>query len=228
MRTPDPAEPAAGPSWRERLRALPVFGDGLPGFDAEAAPDEPMPLLAAWLDEAITAGVSQPHAASIATVDAAGRPSNRTLILKDLTDRGPMFSTLATSPKGRDLASGSPVALLLYWRELGRQVRVTGPAVAGPPEDSARDFRQRHPDARAVVLAGEQSEPMPDAAEVERRVAEARQRVDADPELVHEAWRTYLVTPTEVEFWAAAPGREQVRLRYTSTTGAWRRERLWA
>jgi pyridoxamine 5'-phosphate oxidase len=145
---PAPARAPLAP-WRERLRALQVFPDGLPAFDPDAAPDDPLELAANWLTDAIEAGLLQPHAATWSTVDTAGAPSSRTLILKDLTSQGFWFATPSDSPMGRDLAANSSTALHLYWRDLGRQLRVTGSAVPGPPEVSRADWEARSPAARA-------------------------------------------------------------------------------
>ena len=136
-------------SWRERLRALPVFPDNLPAFDPDSAPDDPFELASTWLEAAIDAGVLQPHAATWSSVDENRTPSSRTLILKDLTRDGFWFATPSDSPMGRDLAGNSAAAMHLYWRELGRQLRVTGTAEPGTPEASRADWAARSPAARA-------------------------------------------------------------------------------
>ena len=111
--------------WRERLRGLPVFAGDEPTFDVDDAPSTPLLLFERWLTEAIDAGLLQPHAMSLAT---AG-PRARTLILKDVDARGFWFAASDDSPKGRALGADRHVALLFYWRELGRQVRVEGVAL---------------------------------------------------------------------------------------------------
>jgi pyridoxamine 5'-phosphate oxidase len=135
--------------WRDRLRALPVFPDDLPRFDPDSVPDDPLELASSWLADAVDSGLLQPHAATWSTVDSEGAPSSRTLILKDLTDEGFWFATPSDSPMGTDLAGNSAAAMHLYWREQGRQVRVTGTAVPGPPAVSSADWAARSPAARA-------------------------------------------------------------------------------
>ena len=100
--------------WRPRLRALPVFETEPPVFDTAAVPDDPLELVAEWLDLAIESGAPQPHVATLVTVSAEGDPSSRTLILKDLTPEGLWFATPSDSPAGRDLAAHPGAALQFY------------------------------------------------------------------------------------------------------------------
>jgi pyridoxamine 5'-phosphate oxidase len=130
-------------SLRRRLRALPDFPSDLPGFDPASAPADPVELFLAWLEEALAAGVRQPHAFSLATVAASGSPSSRMLILKDLDEDGWQFATARTSRKGRELAENPRAALNFYWSELGRQVRVVGAVVELSADASARDWAER-------------------------------------------------------------------------------------
>jgi len=165
---------------------------------------------------------------SIATVSAEGAPSTRTLLLKDVTPEGLWFATLSSSPKGRDLAHNPRAALLLYWREQGRQIRVVGDVEPGSRELARIDFLKRHPNARAIAAGGQQSEPLPATdAEYESAVSAARERIDADPEYVPDEWQAYLVRPVEFEFWQAARERDQLRLRYRRDGDGWVRDLLW-
>jgi pyridoxamine 5'-phosphate oxidase len=211
-------------SLRDRLRALPVFPGELPRFDTDAAPGDPLALLIEWLETAIAAGVAQPHAMALATASVTGEPSNRTLLLKDVDAEAVWFASLSNGPKGGDLAGNPRAALLLYWREQGRQVRITGAVEAGPREVSEADFLQRQPAARARAIAGRQSEPVED---FEAHLAPARALVAAEPDRVPDAWTAYRVIPASVEFWQAERERDQVRLRYVRDGAAWRRELLW-
>lgn len=164
---------------------------------------------------------------TIATANRAGEASARTLLLKDVTADGLWFATLSTSPKGRDLAENPHAALLLYWREQGRQIRVSGSVELGSRDLARADFLARHPNARAIAAGGQQSEPLPSDAEYDAAVAGARERIDADPEYVPGEWTAYLMRPIEFEFWQAARERDQLRLRYRRTDDRWTRELLW-
>jgi pyridoxamine 5'-phosphate oxidase len=170
---------------RHRLRALPDFPAELPAFDPATAPADPAELFLDWLDEALAAGVRQPHAFSLATVGAGtaehpAAPSSRMLILKDLDAGGWQFATASTSRKGRELAANPHAAMNFYWSEQGRQVRLVGAVAELSAEASARDWADR---------------PAGDGT--------------SNP-----AWQLYALRPTEVEFWQASPDRHHIRHRY--------------
>lgn len=214
-------------SWRDTLRDLPVFHAELPGFDTTAAPAAPTALLTEWLREAIDADVAQPHAMTVATADADGAPSARTLLLKDVTNEGLWFASLTTSPKGREIEANPRAALTLYWREQGRQVRVTGSIERGPATVSAADWLARSVNARAVALAGQESGVLQSPELFAARVEEAKAILDFRPDYVPEEWASYIVRPQSMEFWQAARERDQIRLSYTREGSGWRRDLLW-
>ena len=214
-------------SWRDTLRALPVFSGDLPGFNTDAAPESPIPLLEEWLSYAIDSQVSQPHVMTLATAGADGAPSARNLILKDITDDGLWFASLDSSPKGRELAANPNAALTLYWREHGRQVRVTGSVEKGPREVSEKDFLARKPAARAAAIAGPESEVLSSTEKFLERVEEAKAILDFRPDYVPDEWTAYLVRPRAVEFWQAARERDQIRLRYSRDGSGWVKNLLW-
>jgi len=215
------------PTWRDRLRELPVFTGELPDFDSDAAPADPLVLFQEWLDFAIDAGVSQPQAMALATADGTGDPSVRTLLLKDITPDGLWFATLSSSPKGRDLAENPRATVVLYWREQGRQIRVSGTVEAGSRDLARSDFLRRHPNARAIAAVGTQSEPIGSDDEYAVAVAEQQARIAADAEYVPEEWVAYLFRPESWEFWQASRERDQVRLRYLASAAGWSRDILW-
>ena len=130
-------------SFRRQLRALPDFPDPLPDFEPDSAPADPAELFRQWLAEALAAGEGQPHACSLATADAGGKPSSRMLILKNIDDNGWHFATSRTSRKGRELSANPHAAMTFYWPSQGRQVRVAGPVVELSAEASAEDWAER-------------------------------------------------------------------------------------
>lgn len=128
---------------RDRLRALPAFPDDLPVLDPDAVPDDPAVLFMTWLEEAIATGSRQPHAMGFSTVTADGTPVSRTLILKDVDADGYHLSTHSTSRKGVQLQADRRASMLFFWRESGRQVRITGEVTALDEEASQRDWESR-------------------------------------------------------------------------------------
>jgi pyridoxamine 5'-phosphate oxidase len=209
---------------RDDLRALKVFTIDTQTFDTDATPDDPMVLFSEWLAAAIAADVSAPHAMVLATAGADGIPSARTLLLKDVTPDGFWFASMSNSPKGRDLAENEHCALVLYWREQGRQVRITGTATIGPRTASESDFLARHPSARAAAIAGPQSEPM---TEIDAAMTVASATIANDESYVPDEWNAYLVAPDMVEFWQTGSDRKQVRLRYDRGVDNWSSALIW-
>ena len=212
---------------RELLRGLPVFDRPLPAFDTEAVPAEPSALFLSWLREAIGAGVCEPHAMTLSTVDAAGRPDARVLILKDVGASGWQFATATTSAKGSQLAASPHAALSFHWREQGRQVRVRGEVAAADPSVSAADFLAKPDGSRIAGLVGRQSAVLEDPRKLALEIEAASQRLADDPLAVAADHAVYVLTPAEVEFWQGDRQRQHVRLRYRRVGGGWVTERLW-
>jgi pyridoxamine 5'-phosphate oxidase len=213
--------------WRERLRDLPVFGGDLPTFDPDAAPADPITLLGDWLMYAIDGDVSQPHAMTIATATAEGETSARTLLLKDLTADSLWFASMSNSAKGQQLQQNPRAALDFYWREQGRQVRVTGSVSTGDRETSEADFLDRSLNARAAAIAGHQSSPIENLDAAESLTSDAKAILDFKPDYVPDAWTAYKLVPDTIEFWQASRHRDQIRLRYRRDGNDWTRELLW-
>ncbi|WP_329457658.1 pyridoxine/pyridoxamine 5'-phosphate oxidase [Streptomyces sp. NBC_01497] len=215
-------------SMREVLRGIEVFaGDDLPAFDPADAPYSPEELFVTWFRSAVHAGVREPHAMTLSTVDAEGRPDARVLILKNVDAEGWQFAVHADSPKGRELAAHGWAALTFYWSPQARQVRVRGPVVAEPAESAAADFLARSPEARAEALLGTQSRPLADLGERDLRTKESLARVERDPDLVAASWTLYGLRAEQVEFWQGDKLRRHTRLSYSREAGGWRKQLLW-
>ncbi|MBP2472498.1 pyridoxamine 5'-phosphate oxidase [Crossiella equi] len=209
------------------LRALPSLAGPLPGFDPDRAPADPDALFARWLAEAVAAGVVEPHAMTLSTVDPSGRPSARVLILKYLDAGHWAFASGAGSRKGKELANTPWAALTFYWPALGRQVRVRGRVETASARESAADFLARSAGARGGGLLGYQSQPLHDLAERDRALDEATARASADPDLVAREWTVFRLAADEVEFWQGEEDRRHLRLSYTRAEGGWTRQLLW-
>lgn len=206
------------------LRGLAVFPEEMRPFDPTSAPESPLDLFTQWLRDAIDGGVPAPHAVTVSTTDDEGRPDARVVILRGLDDRGFSFASSSDSPKGRQLQASPYAALTFFWQAVGRQVRVSGAVTPGTAEENDADFRRRHPAARALVLAGPQSDVI---AEGESVSAAVERELDGIEDKGSATWTVYTVAPERVEFWQADPERRHTRLRYVRSGEGWRREVLW-
>ena len=192
----------------------------MPLDERDLLPD-PLAQFEAWFAEA--PGVRE--AMALATADSSGAPSVRMVLLKGFDGRGFVFHTNYASRKGRELADNAQAALLFYWREVGRQVRIEGQVERTSREDSEAYYRTRPPGARLSAWASPQSRPVADRAQLEARVEEARARFGDDPPLPDD-WGGFRVVPRAYEFWVHDDDRLHDRFRYERDGDAWRIQRL--
>jgi pyridoxamine 5'-phosphate oxidase len=197
--------------------------NGLSEADVAA---EPIAQFGRWFDQALAARLPEPNAMVLVSVGADGQPSARVVLLKGLDARGFVFYTNYESRKGRELDAGGRAALVFFWAELERQVRVEGVAERVSPEESDAYFASRPPGSRIGAAASPQSQVIAGRAELERRVAElSAQHPEGD--IARPAhWGGYRVRPAVVEFWQGRPSRLHDRIRYRLDEGAWAVERL--
>jgi pyridoxamine 5'-phosphate oxidase len=214
-------------SMRELLRSLPSIAGIPPEFEPGSVPDDPTDLFVAWLAAAIEASAPEPHAMTLSTCDADGRPDGRTLILKDVDADGWWFATASVSAKGGQLASNPSAALTFYWPALARQVRVRGSVSAASRERSAADFRARGIGARAVALAGTQSARSASRDECAVAVRAALGCIEAMPDIASPTWTLYAVVAETVEFWQAEQNRQHIRVQYRRDGDRWTHTMLW-
>jgi pyridoxamine 5'-phosphate oxidase len=212
---------------RQIFRDLKVLQGPFLPFDPTNAPADPLDVFLDWLSVAIAHDVPEPHAMTLATAGADGRPDARILLLKNVDGAGFHFAISAASRKGRQLEQRPSAALTFYWQPLARQVRVRGEVVYLGAEASAADFRARPDGSRAAGMLGRQSETLECAAELDEAYARALVDVAQNPEAVSPHWRLYAVRPDEVEFWQGASSRRHTRLRYTRRGDDFRRDILW-
>lgn len=222
-------DPAPTPHpFHDLLRAQRVWDTELPPFDPATAPPAPVPLFHGWFADAVAAAQPEPHAMTLATVDAGNRPDVRTLLLHDADERGFHFASHATSTKGHQLAARPYAALGFYWPAQGRQVRIRGPVVRCSPAESHADLHARSTGALAAALTGAQSAVVDSVAELHRAADAAWKRARAEPDAEAPTWTRYVVEPAEAEFFQGDARRRHIRLRYHRTeAGTWTRELLW-
>jgi len=185
---------------------------------------EPIALARQWFSTAVEDGVSEPGVLALATVDTAGRPSSRIVQTIRFTDRGLVFASYTTSPKGRDIAANGWASGVLYWRESRRQVVLTGQVEQLPGAESDELWYARAPALHAMSVATSQSEPLTDEAAL---LARARELGAAGEPLPRPAaWVGYQLLPSTVEFWEDRPERLYWRMRYDRDGQAWTHTRL--
>ena len=195
-----------------------------PPLDREQLADDPIDQFAAWFAEAQEA-VPLAEAVTLATVDEYGSPDARMVLLKGFGPDGFRFFTNYESAKGEQLAANSRAALVIYWRELDRQVRVRGEVQRLSPGDSNAYFASRPRDSQIAAAVSPQSRPV-EREELDRRYSElAAELGEANPERPDQ-WGGYLLRPEVVEFWQGRASRMHDRFRYARRDGSWRIERL--
>ncbi|MET7617104.1 pyridoxamine 5'-phosphate oxidase [Streptomyces sp. NPDC005408] len=194
----------------------------------------PMDQFARWFLEAASSGLHEPNAMIVSTATRDGRPSSRTVLLKQYDARGFVFYTNYGSRKGQELAANPHVAVLFPWHALARQVIVTGTAARIGRDETVTYFRSRPHGSQLGAWASEQSSVIGSRDELVRRYEELATRypegeqVPAPPE-----WGGYRIEPETVEFWQGHENRLHDRLRYVRTgaegaekASSWRVERL--
>jgi pyridoxamine 5'-phosphate oxidase len=206
-----------------------VFSDRRVSYDVGGLEDadlaaSPLQQFRRWYDDAVSAQVDEPNAMTLATVDPAGMPTARTVLLKHADRQGFVFFTNRGSRKGTELAANPVAAIVLSWLPLHRQVCVRGRVAQVSAAVTAEYFRSRPWGSRIGAWASHQSRPVGSRAELERRWAELGERWPdhghPDDVPVPPHWGGYVVRPFEVEFWQGRPSRMHDRLVFLSVPPA--------
>lgn len=193
-------------------------------LDKSSVLANPLDQFAVWFAEAIKAELPTPNAMSLATVSAQHKPSTRIVLLKAVDHGGFVFYTHYASRKGREAAANSSAALLFYWPQLERQVRVEGVLSRVSATESDEYFATRPLGSRHAAIASPQSDVIASRAALEARYAEAARLGDAPARPAD--WGGYRLTPDDMEFWQGRENRLHDRLRYRKAEDRWEISRL--
>lgn len=189
-------------------------------------PIDPIEQFREWFDAAFKAGIKEPTAMTLATTTRDGHPSARMVLLKGVDHRGFIFFTNYLSRKGVELEENPRAALVFYWAQLDRQVRVTGRVSKVSAEESDAYFNSRPHGSRFSAAVSRQSEPIESREALERDLSDLKARYPegGPPRPTH--WGGYVVEPDEIEFWQQGDHRLHDRLRYRRAGRDWIVHRL--
>jgi pyridoxamine 5'-phosphate oxidase len=196
----------------------------MPSLDRADLMGDPIAQFSAWWSDAEEVPLRE--AMTLATVDAQGRPDARMVLLKGFGTVGFRFFTNYESAKAGQLDAAGHAALVVYWRELDRQVRVRGQIEKLDGAASDEYFASRPRDSQLGAWASPQSRPLADRAELDARLAEAAERFDGLEVARPEHWGGYVLHHETVEFWQGQVGRLHDRFQYRRDGDGWVAERL--
>ena len=187
--------------------------------------ENPIRQFERWFHEALQADVPEPNAMSVSTVGADGRPSSRIVLLKDVGANGFTWFTNYESRKGRELQTNPHAALLFFWIELERQVRIEGRVEPVSAAESDAYFQSRPLGSRVGAIASAQSRTIDNRQALEQHFQHTERQCGENPSRpVH--WGGYRLVPDAMEFWQGRSSRLHDRILYTRHEGGWQRQRL--
>lgn len=197
------------------------------GLTATDLDPSPVAQFERWLEQAVNAGLADPTAMALATIDESGAPWQRIVLLKGLSDAGFVFYTNFGSDKAKAMAGEPRVSLLFPWNELDRQVIVGGVAQRMSLKESAGYFLSRPRESQIAAWASRQSRPVAGRALLENEVRKLREKFADGAVPMPDFWGGYRVQPERIEFWQGGENRLHDRFRYTKdVSGDWQLTQL--
>lgn len=195
-------------------------------LDETSVKADPVEQFALWYEEAQRAGVPEQEAATLASATPDGKPSARVVLLRGYDARGFVFYTNYESRKGRELAANPRAALVFYWPEFARQVRIEGSVEQVSAEESDAYFRNRPRGHQLSAWVSRQSEVVASRAVLEQRMRQLAAQYATAPVPRPPYWGGYRVIPNVIEFWQGQDDRLHDRIEYVRQNGFWKVRRL--
>ncbi|WP_443939277.1 pyridoxamine 5'-phosphate oxidase [Pedobacter sp. MW01-1-1] len=179
-----------------------------------------------WFEQAVEAKIYEPNVMTLATVDSAGKPDARIVLLKGIEEKGFSFFTNYLSSKGKELKKNPHACLVFFWPDLERQVRIEGVVEKLDKETSENYFHSRPIGSQIAAVASPQSQIIPDRDFLENRVAQLTEENKGKTIAKPSHWGGYIVKPVRIEFWQGRASRLHDRINYEKQKGEWIKTRL--
>jgi pyridoxamine 5'-phosphate oxidase len=195
-------------------------------LDESNVNSNPIGQFSEWMQEAIDADLLDVNAMTLATADKNGVPSARIVLLKSIDKKGLVFFTNYESNKGKDLAENPKASVVFFWKELERQVRVTGTVEKILKKESEEYFKSRPYESQISAWASDQSSEVKSRKELEEKFAELKNKYPVKKVPLPDFWGGYRINPDRFEFWQGRPNRLHDRIAYIKERGKWKIVRL--